>query len=785
MDQAPTTGGLDNLPERPTEAPSALSPDLAVKARRADVRPHLPLSGVLADRYQIIGPVGTGGFGTVFSAKDLRLDRPVAIKCLLRDSSAGREDLRHEASVVARLRHQNLPLVFDVQTAQGVTFLVMEWIDGLPLDGAWNDSLKHRIACLAEVASGLAELHRAGLIHGDLKPSNILVDRDGRIRIVDFGLARASGPRADGRFCGGTPGFSAPELFDQATSPGPEADVWSLGALLYLAMTGRPPFRGNASDEILEASRAGPPPLPEAIVPGCPPDLQRICLVALEQLPTARYVDADEFLADLHRFIRKERVLARPSVLETGFSGGLLRQAYEYEEWQRLGLITRQEAAKAQEFVGRLMSPESEWIVETRRLTIDLVALYVGCWLLVLGVALGLQRAWSSLGSLAVPAGFAVVLTLGVLACVSVAMRTRRLALALCVSAILAIVGFLHVWFSCAGVLAPVSGQPQLLGALLMREQAPSGLGHAQLLLLSAAGISTSLLARSRVQSAAFTLLAALMLPGGLLGVLGLVGAIDPTSSLARPLVAAWMLGLAACLITGALLLDREPTGAGPQREPRVHARDAASILGVGIALVVACISVLAHDVPQWYWLSSAASAGSPEPKTRAIGFLMNAGVLIALSLLLDQRNTTYSRAFASSLRWLTPIHVLGSLTFLESIDAYDARPVWLMLLALTSLALATLSVWQQWKPFLLSALVGIAVAYVRLFSYAEELFPADGTGNAPAALRVGLTIGAIAAGATIVAAAWLAPAKAIAHRLARWRRLQSFLRSSGRSGNG
>jgi serine/threonine-protein kinase len=241
--------------------------------------PHLAESGferrlrrALGDDYELLEEIGAGGFGRVYRARDLGLERDVAIKVLhpsLTADPAVVERFRREAQLAARLRHSNIVSIYDIAGRAGLQWYTMELVPGLSLAQlvAQQGPLSvDRVArLLGEALSALEHAHALGLVHRDLKPENMLIEPDGRLRITDFGLALAlRGERFGGASSrSGTPQFAAPEqLLGERVDQ--RADLYSLAAVAYYALLGRPPFEGITPEVVLAKQTAGVlPPLQE------------------------------------------------------------------------------------------------------------------------------------------------------------------------------------------------------------------------------------------------------------------------------------------------------------------------------------------------------------------------------------------------------------------------------------------------------------------------------------------------------------------------------------------
>jgi eukaryotic-like serine/threonine-protein kinase len=272
--------------------------------------------------YTVLEEVGRGGMGVVFKATAKQLHRFVALKMILAGDLAGPEAVarfQSEAEAVARLQHPHVVQIFRIGEHKGRPFLEMEYIDGgslaAQLQGRpWNPARATRL--IESLAQAVHHAHCRGIVHRDLKPANVLLTADGLPKISDFGLAKSLA--ADGGLTRtdsiiGSPSYMAPE---QAAGPaqrvGPAADVYSLGAILYELLTGRPPFRAATVLDTLEQVRSADPAPPSRLQPGLPLDLETIVLKCLEKDPARRYSGADALAADLYRFRAREPIAARP-----------------------------------------------------------------------------------------------------------------------------------------------------------------------------------------------------------------------------------------------------------------------------------------------------------------------------------------------------------------------------------------------------------------------------------------------------------------------------------------
>lgn len=290
---------------------SAAGPPLNAAAL-ASIEARLQWDGsgvVRLGRFELRGILGRGSMGTVFQAWDTKLERWVAIKTVR--AGVGMSDfwsgdlvrgLVQEAAMVARFNHPHVVAVHDVQDATDAAYIVMEFVDGMTL----QDCLRHSrfdagrsVPLLAALASALAAAHAVDVLHRDVKPGNVLLGRDGAIKLTDFGIASFVSSRMDGAVFG-TPGYLPPEAL-RGQRVGRPGDLFALGAGGYRCLTGRAPFEGRTAGEILTNTLKGRvPPLHESGAEA-PPELEAIVDALLEPDPDLRIADAALLAAELAR----------------------------------------------------------------------------------------------------------------------------------------------------------------------------------------------------------------------------------------------------------------------------------------------------------------------------------------------------------------------------------------------------------------------------------------------------------------------------------------------------
>jgi serine/threonine protein kinase len=317
-------------------------------ARLARQLPHtaIPLPAAVGSEpptvpgYEILGELGRGGMGVVYKARQLGLDRTVALKMVLGGAHADPKDLarfRAEAAVIARLQHPNIVQIYDVGEAAGRPYFVLEFVAGGSLAQHLQGTpqpVRAAAQLIETLARAVHAAHADGVIHRDLKPANILLEGSevrgqsaGRTtflspKIADFGVAKCArgdaeapggrGPTVTGESVG-TPSYMAPE---QAMAPrqpvGPATDVHALGAILYELLTGRPPYTGETPLATVLQVLHNDPVSVTSLQPNVPRDLETICLKCLRKEPHKRYGSALELAEDVQRFLRDEPVRARP-----------------------------------------------------------------------------------------------------------------------------------------------------------------------------------------------------------------------------------------------------------------------------------------------------------------------------------------------------------------------------------------------------------------------------------------------------------------------------------------
>lgn len=320
------------------------SPDLPAE------EPPTPTGRVFGD-YELLEELGRGGMGVVSRARESRRGRIVAIKRLLRGPESSAEDIerfRHEAQSASHLAHPHVVPVFQVGEHDDQPFFTMQYVEGTTLarklaDGPMPAADAARL--LLPVCRAIHYAHERGVVHRDLKPSNILIDRQGHPYVSDFGLARRVDVDPSLTPSGallGTPSYMAPEQAGNSSggkaAVGPAGDVYSLGAILYHMLTGRPPFQAATPAETILLALEHDPIPPRALNPRVSPDIEMIALKCLQKSPAFRYPTAAALADDLDAFLRGDPVSARSTSLRA-LAARLLGETHHAPIAENWGLL--------------------------------------------------------------------------------------------------------------------------------------------------------------------------------------------------------------------------------------------------------------------------------------------------------------------------------------------------------------------------------------------------------------------------------------------------------------
>lgn len=661
------------------------------------------LQALVAGDYEVLETIGEGACGVVFKARDVHLDRMVAIKCPGNPSQQRRlAAIFDEARLMAKINHPNIVAIYSLSERSSPPFMVMEFVDGVRIDHAAAElPLEQKVALFRQLLRGVAELHHRGIVHRDLKPSNILVDNLGRVKVLDMGIAEQL-PAEGQSFHApssvrGTPAYMAPEQ-SAGVAPQPTEDVFALGIILFELLTGQHPFGGSTVEEVLRSIRQDNPPLPRALRSEIPGPLQAICLTALEKDPAKRYPSARHFLLDLERFLDGEAVTANPTLLADVLEDGIDRHLRDLDRWQQDRLISAREYDYFVDRYRRLRRREEFWILDSRRITFSQVLLHLGAWSCVVAAFLMRCFSWRHLADwerVALPlVVFLILIGTGLFLWNR---RTKRVAVVLLMAGALTWPLLVATTFAATAWLSNVELSDNLL---------PQGfLNNFQLFL--AAGTSTvlSLMLWRLTRTGAFSLITVLsfmVLATAAFAVLGMRGLIE-TGDLDT--IAAWYLGPGLLSFAVGMVIDlrhRQPYLAGP-------------FYVVGVLVLLASATIIALKGPTTKWVGLGDVAHGVE-----YSFMANGLLYLGLGWLADRSvRSFWLRRIAMFLFWLTPSHVLVPMLLLEVDGAWAILPGnWTLpqlLLPLGATCFIFASVPKQMKSFFFSGLFYVGVGVQRL----------------------------------------------------------------------
>lgn len=699
----------------------ALTKDLSVSAEKAPNRQEVGTIEraqlLLGQQYQVVRKVGQGASGEVFQVIDKVLDRAVAIKFLNKSyaTESMDEERWREARLMSQLNHPNIAQIYHIGEQEGIRFIVMEWVKGLPLTDVWQDkTVQQKLAIFLQAAEAISIAHNHDIIHRDIKPSNILVNTAGQVKVLDFGIAldESALKGIRDREYHGTPAFSAPEQITVPVKISTATDVFGLGILLYQLLTDSLPFPQTEAEELFDAIKTQHPELPSAIQEKVPIPLQNICLKALEKNPHRRYPDARSLADDIKRFLRGEKVWSRPSFLTDKIQQELFYHRQKLKVWQDNDLLTQREVDKLENIYARVISPPDPSIIESRKLSLSQVCLYLGGWITVIGSFVLFYNAWEHVPKFwrPVPAVMATALmvTFGVRL-----WRRKESRLA---------VGFLAT----ANLLIPITilltlGQWQILTAAYCpwgQESIPVILKHAgsylivgnvQLYISSWCWLAFSLIILRLTRSSIFVLfsiIAFFVLLTTCYLIAGMVNINEETIWDIDIIAGRYLFPSIALFIFGVIL------------DHRKYIHYAWSFCIIGLAVIIISMSVIALSNNTLFGWVYHKPSFLYDHENKLLSLVCNGIVYLVLAGICRLQETRLQRTLAQVLNWLGPLHILATLRILDDAAGSSTRElIYRMLLPIASFAFVFGSVARQMKSFFFSGLAGIAAAVHKLTS--------------------------------------------------------------------
>jgi eukaryotic-like serine/threonine-protein kinase len=344
---------------------------------------HLPIQ---LGEYEFLEEIGHGGMGVVYRARQITLGRYVAIKMILRDRLESQADRRRffvEAEATAKLTHPGIVPLYEVGELEGRPFFSMQLIRGTTLARRISGgplTQREAVRLLIPICRAVHYAHQQGILHRDIKPSNILIDENDRAKLTDFGLAKQEGVHESLTRTGvvlGTPSYMSPEQANgRVNGMGPTSDIYSLGAVLYHTLTGRPPLVANSPVELALKIIEQDPPAPRLLEPKIDRDLEMIVIRCLQKPADLRYPSAEALANDLEAFLRDEPVAVRSGHLAQVFAR-LLRETHHAPVLENWGLLWMWHSLVL--FIACLLTEFVRWFSAPSRLV------YAAMWTVGLG----------------------------------------------------------------------------------------------------------------------------------------------------------------------------------------------------------------------------------------------------------------------------------------------------------------------------------------------------------------------------------------------------------------
>jgi len=693
---------------------------------------------LLGERYRVIRKIGEGAAGHVFQVADTALDRLVAVKFLRKKVSAKDAGSKRwqEARLLGRLNHPGVAQIYEIGERDPISrkdcemgtqieqqrFIVMEWVDGLPLTDAWKDlPLQQRLNIYVNVLEAVSAAHARGIIHRDIKPSNILVGPDHKPKILDFGIALETQYLAGVKqnVYRGTPAYTAPEQVTKPIQIFPSTDVFALGILLYELLTDTLPFPQTDYQKLFEAIKTQHPELPSAIRQKVPISLQNICLKALEKDPQNRYPTARDLADDINRYLRGEKVWSRPSFLSDKIQQEVFYHRQKLKVWRDNELITEKEFDRLENIYERVISPPDLSIIEARKLSFSQVCLYFGGWIVVLGSFVLFYKTWENVPAFFRPLPAAAATTLMIILGSAMWKRSEsRLAVGFLSTANLLVPITLLLTLAQWGLLSPTKypwGEESVQEILKKIDYI--NVGNVQLYFSSLCWLAFSLFFLRLTRSSIFVFFGIISFLAWLTScyiIAGMIGPIDEFEPWAPEIIAGRYLYPGIGFFVLGVILDR-----------RKFFHFAWPLCLFGIVIIVISMSVIAvSEATIFGWLLQWRPEFLDDDESRLLSLIFNGLIYLGLAGLCRSLGTRLQRSLASILNWLGPIHILGTLRILdlEELNISESHAVvYRILLPIASVGFVFGSVARQMKSFFFSGLAGIATAVQRFT--AEYLF--------------------------------------------------------------
>lgn len=642
--------------------------------------------------YVIEGELGRGGLGIVYRARDLMLNRPVALKVLTSDKGdeAQRQKVLDEARRTAALGDRCIVTIFGVLEHQGQSAIAMELVDGHELQNVASVLEPRQVAkIIAEVCRAVASAHSAGILHRDLKPQNIVVTPAHEVRILDFGLSIEINSTEIEEGFSGTISYSAPErLMGQKATQA--TDIFSLGVLFHETLTGRHPFAKLGKPPTLSSILAGDPSLPREHRPEIPEDLERVCLACLSFKPENRPT-ATELHHALECFLAGQPVQIRANAVKNHLLNRIEDHVDEIEKWQKLGLVRNQERDQLRWQYRRILEGDDLWPTETRKLRTLELGIYISIWTMLSAAYLSAGLYREDVGA---PLRWLIPLfitsSLVVAGLVTEKRSTQRVAPLFIGGAILSLIPTLMSF------LTEFLWVPEMTTSKDWLQNA--GVSNKTLLLSSLIGLVVSVFRLNKTGVSFYAWLSSILFLSTHLSVLLLLGFLE------------WESGPKALgiLSTGVAWI------VGSGFEQQMRSRFARPYHWIGASGTMLGLYMLA-TVPLLSWIGiENLSRNTQFGWSFAIcGFFM-----LGIGILLDRSLRLERRRIAKLFEWVCPIFILGGL-FQAAMEkspilGWDTPgSLWLTVIPfILAVAMFVVLTLKMWKPrFMISSLGGVALS--------------------------------------------------------------------------